>query len=122
MKLCSIEMRSEGEGWKSNISAEGKVENNDGVKFFYEVDGDSCTLSYKDGIVTQQRLGEQNITITFQEGIKTYFMLKSGGFSGSYDIFTHRLNFNAGSAEYLLRLEYLNGDEPVKLTFKAYLH
>ena len=122
MNLCSIEIISEGDGWESRITAEGRVKIAQAVEFSYPIDGDECTLSYINGVVTQRRVGGQNITITFKEGEETFCNLSSGGFSGSYGIFTRRLSFNSNGSGYLLSLEYLNGDEPVTLTFKAILH
>ena len=117
-----VNIDSCGRGWTDKKTADGLLtEDKDGVKLFYEIDGDECTLTYKNGKAVQKRQGEQFVEIAFEQGQRTSCTVGSGGLSGSYEVFTNKLNFVSGKGGFKLSLEYTSGTdrELIKLTLTA---
>lgn len=122
MDIYKVNISSAGCGWTDNKTAEGEITEADGAVIInYSLDGDECVLTVKDGVVTQERRGEQYVKITFEEGEKTQCAIGSGGLSGSFEIVTRSIKFISGKGGYKLSLEYLNGSdkELVNLTLTA---
>lgn len=105
-----------------SVSAFGTVEQAEGrTTVRYTLDGDNCTLTYSNGVAEQNRVGGQNIKITFEDGRKTFCEIASGAFSGGFEVFTKSLKFISGKGGIKLALDYESGTdkERTKLTFTA---
>lgn len=127
-KKCTIEIKSCIGGETNTVYAKGRVlKTESDISFDYVLDGDKCTLTYKDNKAVQSRRGKQNITMTFQKGENSECILESGGFSGAFTVFTHDLQFeecgiNAGKKNvpvYILLIVYTLGEDKIELTFSA---
>ena len=116
---CKIEIKSCIDGTCNIISVKGAVMKMPaGVSFFYTLDGDECTLTVNDCVITQERRGGQNIRMVFRKGQQTECLLESGGFSGKFTVFTHDVHFIEGN-KITLSINYTIGEEKVELGFSA---
>ena len=117
---CRIEIKSRIDGTESAVSAEGKVtKTSEALRFDYGLDGDRCTLTVNANEVIQSRRGEQNIEMTFRKGEQTECFLKSGGFSGTFQVFTHDLQCMDGKSGFTLSIVYTLGGQKTELNFSA---
>lgn len=123
---CRIEIKSVIDGAKATVSANGKVAKTpSGMRFYYVMGGDECTLTVTDGEVVQSRQGEQNVKMTFRKNEQTECYLESGGFAGTFPVFTHDLRACAvaGNSEALkaftLSIVYTIGEQKIELDFSA---
>lgn len=122
---CKIEIKSKIDGSANSVSVYGRVAKTASeIQFNYVLDGDDCTLTVKENEVVQLRHGEQNIKMIFRKGEQTECSLQSGGFSGTFTVFTHDLKFtecgtNAGKIIYTLLIVYTLGEEKIDLSFSA---
>lgn len=121
-KNVKVTIKSEGGNWTDCKTSRGTlIKDGNGVKITYSLDGDECTLTVKGSVVSQERKGAQNVAITFEEGKRTLCTIGCGGFCGSFDILTRKINVNSSKEEFRLSLEYLNGsdNELIRLTLSA---
>ena len=125
---CRIKINSVIDGVKNNLFFEGKVINApSGMKFCYSLDGDECELSMDGDKIVQQRRGQQNIKMTFRKGEETECYLESGGFSGSFSVFTNDLQCTMRDIDcefginktFILTIVYTLGEQKTKLNFSA---
>lgn len=118
-----VNINSCGGGWSDEKITEGvlTVADSGEISLAYALDGDSCNLTVKDGKVTQTRRGEQCVNVTFIKGLSTQCTVGSGGLSGSYEVFTRKLEYVSGKGGFRLSLEYLSGSdkELIRLTLTA---
>ena len=122
MVIYKINISSVIDGFEELKTAEGEVvQAGEKVTFKYGLDGDECLISVNCGKAVYERSGEQCVKINFEEGVKTLCEIGSGGFYGSFEIYTQSLKFISGKGGYKLSLEYLNGNENqlIKLTLTA---
>lgn len=122
MYLCSVNINSKGAGWSDWRASDGEIfETAKGTVIRYALDGDRCELTLSDGKVMQTRRGEQCVTICFEEGKQTECIIGSGGFTGSFKIFTKSLKILSGKGGYRITIEYLSGvdGELINLSFTA---
>lgn len=122
---CKIEIKSRIDGSENSVSANGRVAKTASKMLFdYVLDGDGCTLTVNENDVIQERRGGQNIKMVFRKGEQTECFLQSGGFSGTFTVFTHDLQFsergtNSGKNIYTLLIAYTIGEEKIELSFSA---
>ena len=122
---CKIEIKSRIDGSENSVLVNGRVAKAvSEICFDYVLDGDDCTLTVKDNEVIQVRRGEQNIKMIFRKGEQTECILQSGGFSGTFTVFTHDLQFadcgtNTDKNVYALLIVYTLGEEKIELSFSA---
>ena len=121
MELYEIKIKSEGNGWKSCVSAVGEVSFGKELCVKYSLDGDECEFITDGRTAVQRRRGVQNILITFICGRSTRCVLGRGDLTGSYAVYTKKLKLVRGEEGFSLLLEYLSGNEKekIKLNFKA---
>ncbi len=121
MDLYKIEIKSYGNGWMDKRTSIGEYTDDGAPRFRYEIDGDSCVLSVKDGAVTQTRKGENEFAFVFARGKTTKCVFGSGGMSGEFDIYTDTLKIYRSDGVFRLTLGYRCGDndEKMKLIFTA---
>ena len=123
MNLYKVIIRSRGNGWTDEKVTEGKIcETQSGVELVYSLDGDECVLRISNGKAVQERRGVQSLKITFEEGKYSDCVIGEGDMSGSYKIFTRKLEFLRGKSGFSLSLEYENGSdkEVINLVLTAY--
>ena len=117
---CRIEIKSCIDGAKSKISVDGKaVISPSHRRFDYILDGDECTLRVTDNEVVQVRRGEQNIKLTFRKGESGECFLESGGFSGTFSVFTQDLQTSDNGRCFALLIVYTLGEQKTELNFSA---
>ncbi len=116
---CKIKIESCIDGCVNIVSATGTVDRTRSeVRFYYKLDGDECKLAVNACQAEQSRRGEQNIQMTFREGEQTECSLASGGFSGKFTVFTHKLIFCDGDVCKLF-ICYSLGEQKTELNFSA---
>lgn len=114
---CRVRIRSCGDGWSEDVSTFGEIlTTEDSVGLKYTLNSDECSLSYKDGRVTQERKGSQNLRLEFCEGRKTFCTIGSGSMTGSFDILTRSIKFFSGKGGFKLKLEYNSGTDGEKIS------
>lgn len=123
-KNCRIEIISLIDGESSTISTMGKAtKTSSGFCFDYALDGDECTITVADNKVVQSRRGEQNIELTFKRGEETQCFLSSGGFEGTFTVFTNNLQYSVCEVDALqifkLSIGYILGEQKTEITFSA---
>ena len=117
---CRIEIKSIIDGTLSTVTVQGKVvKSPSDTHFDYTLDGDKCTLTLTDSEVVQLREGEQNIKMTFRKGEKAECVLSSGGFLGTFPVFTHELIKKESAKNLILKIIYTIGEQKVELDFSA---
>lgn len=121
---CRIKIKSCIDGEISSVSAKGTViKTNSHLRFDYFLDGDECALVVTDGEVIQSRRGGQNIKIAFRKGKQTECVLESGGFSGSFFVFTDDLKCTTEKTDstqvFTLLIDYTLGEQKTELNFSA---
>lgn len=121
MELYKIKIKSSGDGWTDNRTSIGEYSDGGVTRFKYEIDGDECVLSVKDGVVTQIRKGDNEFALVFERDKTTKCVFGSGGMSGEYTIRTDKLKIYRGDGVFRLTLGYRlgDGDEIIKLIFTA---
>ncbi|HBN12750.1 MAG TPA: hypothetical protein DD415_03950 [Clostridiales bacterium] len=121
MELYKIKIKSSGDGWTDNRTSIGKYYDDGVMRFKYEIDGDVCVLSVKDGVVTQTRKGDNEFAFVFERGKTTKCVFGSEGMRGEYAIHTDKLKIYRGDGVFRLTLGYCLGDgeEKIKLIFTA---
>ncbi len=74
------------------FTATGELEYKaNGFKLSYELDGDSCTLVFSNGVLSQARIGSLNVDLDFKEGLETQCRISDGALSGGFPLFTQKL-------------------------------
>lgn len=74
------------------FTATGELEYKaNGFKLSYELDGDSCTLVFSNGVLSQARIGSLNVDLDFKEGLETRCRISDGALSGGFPLFTQKL-------------------------------
>ena len=117
---CRIEIKSIIDGDLSTVTSQGSVvKSNSEIRFKYTLDGDECALTLTDSEVKQTRKGENDISMTFRKGERTECTLASGGFSGSFPVYTHELDKKETSKDLTLKIVYTLGEQKVELNFSA---
>ena len=122
IRNCKIIIRSESGGEKSEFVSNGTATlTPNGISFSYLLENDKCSLEISGAKVIQKRAGFQPLEIVFEKGKTTLCTIGSGAFEGSFEIFTHQLNFINGAGGVKLALEYdgITDGERVKLSFTA---
>jgi uncharacterized beta-barrel protein YwiB (DUF1934 family) len=121
---CKVRISSFGSDWSSEISAEGKLERGEcgNFKVLYNIDGDSCVLSFVDEKVFQQRSGKQNLKLEFAKDKATTCQIGEGDLSGYFDIFTTEIKIVEGKGGIKLTLCYINGNDNITLNFIVIVH
>ena len=84
-------------------------------------------LSVTEKEVVQTRRGEQNIKMTFRKDEITQCVLESGGFSGTFSIFTKELYYNIcgtgkpedASCVFTLKIVYELAERQTEINFSA---
>ncbi len=121
---CRVKITSFGNGWESSVTSDGDIIFSDlAAVVNYEIDGDKCTLVYRDGLLEQRRNGSQNLHVTFREGSVTSLEIGSGGVCGSYRVYTKNIKYLSGKGGIRLTLGYESGEdrEGITLVFTAAL-
>lgn len=107
-----VTVNSHGANWKDSKSSEGEFSLTDsGCMLNYSLDGDKCVLTVNGETVTQERRGEQNVSISFERGKTTQCTIGNGGLSGGYEIFTRNIEIFYGKGGFKISLEYESGSE-----------
>lgn len=123
MNLYKVIIRSRGNGWTDEKVTEGELfETQNKVKLVYALDGDNCVLEITEGRAVQTRRGEQCLKITFEEGKYSDCVIGEGNMSGSYKIFTRKIEFLRGKNGFSLSLEYENGSDREIINLKLTAH
>ncbi|MDE6667322.1 MAG: DUF1934 domain-containing protein, partial [Clostridia bacterium] len=90
-----------------------------GFELFYDLDGDKCTLSYKNGEIVQERRGSVPILMRFKEGQETACILQMGASSGSFSVFTNKIQIKNDEKSVEIKLNYTCGGENTDLEITA---
>ncbi|MDE6598388.1 MAG: DUF1934 domain-containing protein [Clostridia bacterium] len=116
---CKVTINSQGDGWQDEQRTDGEF-TNDGtrVQLKYKLDGDNCILTFDGKTVTQQRAGENNLSLTFREGESCECTLTSGGMNGSFEIFTDEIKYTVNENNFKLFLKYSSGGDREKINLK----
>lgn len=85
----------------------------------YKLDGDDCKLIYSDGTVTQTRKGNVNLKMSFSLGKETQCTLGSGEYTGTFPVFTNKLDVKADNGGVEILLGYVCAGESKRLLIKA---
>ena len=117
---CRIEIKSCIDGVESKVSLDGKVTKCPSeIRFDYALDSDRCTLSVTDNEAVQLRQGEQNIKLIFKKGETSECSLSSGGFLGTFHVFTQEMQMTDDGKSFLLLIVYTLGEQKTELRFSA---
>lgn len=119
-KSCKIKICSRIDGETTVSDTQGTIiKTASEVRFDYVLDGDECVFTVNGSQAVQSRRGAQNITMTFRKGKETECLLESGGFSGSFTLFTHNLICEETDGKFKLTIIYTLGEEEIELSFSA---
>ena len=121
---CTVEIKSCVDGETSIVSTKGKIiKSHSKICVYYDLDGDECTLTVTDDEVVQKRCGEQNIELTFKKGEESQCFLSSGGFGGTFTVFTDSLKHTVCEIDALqvfkLSIGYILGEQKTEIIFSA---
>ncbi|MDE6505297.1 MAG: DUF1934 domain-containing protein [Clostridia bacterium] len=87
----------------------------EGFALFYELDGDKCLLTYKNGTIVQERRGNVTMKMVFSQGKQTECTLGEGGLSGSFPVFTNKIQIENDPKSVDIKLYYNCAGESVAL-------
>lgn len=97
---------------KLNLGAEG-------FTVFYSLDGDKCMLTYSGGTVVQERRGRVPMIMRFTQGKRTECTLGDGVNSGSFPVFTNKIEIENDDKSVYIKLYYTLAGEYVTLAISA---
>lgn len=81
----------------------------------YFLDGDACSLEYKNGVLTQRRRGSVSLRLEFIEGCESECVIGEGELGGKLPLFCEKLQINGRGGGVDISLEYLLGGEKYAL-------
>ncbi|MDE6666780.1 MAG: DUF1934 domain-containing protein [Clostridia bacterium] len=90
-----------------------------GFGLFYDLDGDKCFLSYKNGELVQERRGSVPMLMRFKAGQETSCILGMGVSSGSFPVFTNKIEIKNDEKSVEIKLNYTCGGENINLQITA---
>lgn len=90
-----------------------------GFSLFYDLDGDKCFLRYENGELVQERRGSVSIVMRFILGQETSCTLNMGATSGSFPVFTNKMNVKNDNKSVEVRINYTCGGENINLGITA---
>lgn len=92
-----------------------------GFGLFYSIDGDKCFLRYSDGELLQERRGSAPMLMRFKVGEETNCKLGIGRSSGSFPLFTDKMEVSCddNSAEIMINYTCLGENVTLNITAKA---
>ena len=91
----------------------------DGFGIFYDLDGDKCFLRYSNGEIVQERRGSVPMLMRFKQGQETSCTLGMGAASGSFPVYTDRIQIKNDAKSVEVKLNYTCGGENVTLEITA---
>ena len=91
----------------------------DGFSLMYTLDGDRCVLRYSNGEILQERRGSAPMIMRFKEGEETLCRLGLGASSGSFPLYTDKIEVVTGETAVEVQLNYTCCGENVTLSIKA---
>jgi len=91
----------------------------DGFGIFYDLDGDKCFLRYSNGEIVQERRGSVPMVMRFKQGQETSCTLGMGKNSGSFPVFTDKIEIKNDVKSVEVKLNYTCGGENVTLEITA---
>ena len=107
MDECKIKIASCGGGLNTEIRTVGEMCEADGTVIFrYKLEGDDCTLTVKDGTVSQIRSGRQSVFMVFSEGTITEGNTGDGYLICPLEVYTRKISFKCGKGGFRLTLLY----------------
>ena len=90
-----------------------------GFGLSYDLDGDKCFLTYKNGSIVQKRSGSVPMLLSFKVGQETSCVLGMGAASGSFPVFTNKIEVKNDDKSVEIKLNYTCGGENINLEITA---
>lgn len=81
----------------------------------YILDGDLCSLEYKNGVLVQRRRGSVCLTLEFEEDCESKCVIGGGELRGELPVFCERLKVSVLDGRVYIFLEYLLDGEKTAL-------
>ncbi len=91
----------------------------EGFTVFYQLDGDKCMLTYSGGRVVQERRGRVPMVMRFTQGKQTECTLGDGTNTGSFPVFTDKIEIKNDDKSVSVKLFYTLAGEFVTLSITA---
>lgn len=114
---CKVILKSQSDNFSEQVKSSGRItEENGRVTVDYAIDGDKCRIVISKEGVIQRREGSVCVSVRFVEGRETVCTVGTEGLSGSYKIFTERIEYSRKRGGLGLKLCYLSGEEGERIT------
>lgn len=115
---CRVTIDNGKDGGKYVSSGELNI-GRDGFGLFYSIDGDKCLLTYAGGTLVQERRGSVPLVMKFTQGKETTCILGGGSGSGTFPVYTDKIEISRGDRLLTVKLNYTCAGENVTLDITA---